>query len=164
EHVAARRLGYDHVVAVTHGARQHVAVGPRLLAEALEITDVQPGCAAADLPVGQRALDAVVLVDLHEVAADRGALVLDQARGEQRDAALALREPEAGPLLEPRREALLRVWREHALAGDADGALHQLSGERAGPARRLVHESRRPGGELAEEVGAPEELVGRDRS
>ena len=51
------------------------------LVNCVDVAAVQPRRAAAAGAVGERALDAVAFVDLHEIVADRGLLVLDEARG-----------------------------------------------------------------------------------
>ena len=58
------------------------------LGELLDVAAVQPRRAAAADVGRERALDAVALVDLHEVLADRRLLVLDEAGREHRHAAL----------------------------------------------------------------------------
>src|SRR5207248_2074158 len=79
--VPARGLGHDDVLALAHGSGQGGNVLPGLGREGVEVPGVEPGGAAA-ADVGDAALDAVALVDLDEVLAYRGVLVLDQARGE----------------------------------------------------------------------------------
>jgi hypothetical protein len=61
-----------------------------ILVNSFEVAAVQERRTAAAGALGERALDAVALVDLHEVVADLGLLVLDEAGGEHGDTTLAL--------------------------------------------------------------------------
>ena len=121
---------------------------------------MQPRGAAAHLALGEGALDAVALVDLHEVLADRWVLVLDQAGGEHRHLALGLGDRAAlgaRPLLEPSREALAGEGREQALAGNADRLLHEPPRQRTrGGDGGVGERGGETAGELAQQVGAAE--------
>ncbi len=79
----------------------------RRLREVVEVAAVQPRRPTAADALGERALDAVALVDLDQVLADGRVLVLDQARGEDRDPPLPLGEADAGRFL----NQVVKRWR-----------------------------------------------------
>ena len=69
----------------------------RVLAELVDVAGVEPRHAAAHLALGQLARDAVAFVDADERLADRRVLVLDEARGEERDGGARARPTGALP-------------------------------------------------------------------
>ena len=150
----ARRLGHDDVVAPAdvRGERLHVAFGH--LAEAGDVAAVQQGRAATARPA-QLTSDAVALVDLDQVTADRWFLILHRAGCEQRHRALRFGQGHRWAVREPRGEPLPGERWQQPDRGHAGGGLRDLADERAGlGADDPVGEGRHACGEFADAVGA----------
>ena len=118
DHVAAGRLRH-HLPAGPHLPRQRGDVVFGCPGELLHVPRMQPWCAAALGPFGDRAPDPVALVDLDQVLFDGGLHVLDEAGREDRHRTLVTgrllgtRVRTARLLLEPGGEPFPCVGREN---------------------------------------------------
>ena len=139
---------------MTNGGRKCLHVVGTDLLELLDVTAVQVRRTTTRCALGNRAFDAVLFVDLHEVLADSRLLVFNETRRKDGDLALTLGDDGLHALLEPSREANLCERREKALARDARRLFDDLAYGGSGlGAHRLVHDGRDCCGNFAERIG-----------
>ena len=165
-HVPTGRLRDHHLLAAAHLVGEHGDVARGGAGEGLHVPGVQPRGPTALGSLGDRAVDAVALVDLDQVLTDRRLHVLDEAGREDRHRALG-RSGGAGVGAltpappEPGGEALTGVRRKEPIRCDADRLFHHPARERPTAPGHRVDEGRRGGRHPAHQIGAPEELIGR---
>jgi hypothetical protein len=164
EHQRARRDRSQDRAAGARGGRQHRDVPALQRLDAREVADLELRHAAAHLLLDQHVRHLRVGEQPDEVVTDARLVVVDVARGEDRDLARRAFAVADGPLQrrpDRRAEARRRVRRQPCLLGDAEHALHHLAHRRGriGRVDRLHDDGDRR--QPADGVGARQQPIAR---